>query len=157
MKAIVNHHNSIYTVALKGKLDFESADALNAQCKAHFNQQNVIFDLNELNFVGSSGITPFLDMLRGLLQQQGTSLKVCSAGTEFIRVFEAGELNGLEVYENEKQARMAFEYQLQQIREQAQQQAAQSVEPTAIVAETAVVAETAIDKVSDLGVPDAEF
>lgn len=152
MEAKVNHHNGVYTVALKGKMDFESADALKAQCNRHFLQQNVIFDLNELNFVGSSGITPFLEMLGTLLRQNGTSLKVCSAGTEFIRVFEAGGLNGLEVYENEKQARMAFEYHLQQIREQArQQEEAKAQGPT----DAAIV--SAMNRVSDMGIPDTEI
>lgn len=152
MEAKVNHHNGVYTVSLKGKMDFESADALKSQCNRHFLQQNVIFDLNDLNFVGSSGITPFLEMLGALLRHNGTSLKVCSAGTEFIRVFEAGGLNGLEVYENEKQARQAFEYHLQQIREQARQaEAAKVTAPT----DSAIVA--AIGRVDNLGIPDTEI
>ena len=153
MEAKVNHHNGVYTVALKGKMDFESADALKAQCNRHFLQQNVIFDLNELNFVGSSGITPFLEMLGNLLRQNGTSLKVCSAGTEFIRVFEAGGLNGLEVYENEKQARMAFEYHLQQIREQARQQE----QAAGVEAPTDAAIAAAIGRVGDIGLPDTEI
>lgn len=152
MEAKVNHHNGVYTVVLKGKMDFESADALKIQCNRHFIQQNVIFDLNELDFVGSSGITPFLEMLATLLRHQGTSLKVCAAGVEFIRVFEAGGLNGLEVYEDEKQARMAFEYHLKQIREQAiQQEVAQSTVPTEHTVETA------LDRVADIGIKDTDF
>ena len=152
MEAKVNHHNGVYTVALKGKMNFESADALKAQCSRHFLEQNVIFDLNELNFVGSSGITPFLEMLGGLLRHSGTSLKICSAGTEFIRVFEAGGLNGLEVYENEKQARMAFEYHLQQIREEARQK--EAAQPSEAPTDSAIV--SAMNRV-DLGIPDTDM
>lgn len=110
MEAKVSQQEGVYVVSLQGQLNFETADALKAQCQKHFLQQRVIFDLSRLNFVGSSGITPFLEMLSTLLTANGNALKVCAVGTEFIRVFEAGGLNGLEVYENEKQARLAFKY-----------------------------------------------
>ncbi len=110
MEAKVNEKSGVFTVTLSGQLDFESADALRAKCRHHFLNKKVIFDIAHLNFVGSSGITPFLGMLGDLLKSNGNALKVCSAGTEFMRIFEAGGLNGLEVYESESQARLAFEH-----------------------------------------------
>jgi anti-anti-sigma factor len=110
VEANVIEQNGVFVVTLKGQLDFESADALKFQCQRHFKSQNVIFDLGKLSFVGSSGITPFLEMLMDLLRTNGNRLKVCSAGSEFMRIFEAGGLIGLEVYENQQQACMAFQY-----------------------------------------------
>ena len=110
MEAKVVQFEDIYVVHLKGQLNFESADALKARCSSVFLRRKVIFDLSCLSFVGSSGITPFLELLGELLKINGNTLKVCAVGNEFIRVFEAGGLNGLEVYENEEQARMAFKY-----------------------------------------------
>lgn len=108
MQAKVNQINGIFTVQLAGQLDFESADALKMNCEKHFSQKKVIFDMGGLSFVGSSGITPFLQTLGFLLQRNGNLLKVCSVSAEFMKVFEAARLIGLEVYEDEYQARLAF-------------------------------------------------
>jgi anti-anti-sigma factor len=110
MDAKVNQVDGVYVVSLSGQMDFESADALRAKCRQHFFQQKVVFDLGQLSFVGSSGITPFLELLKDLLSANGNKLKVCAVSTEFIRLFEAGRLVGLEVYENSQQARMAFQF-----------------------------------------------
>ena len=110
MEALFAQYEDVYVVQLKGQLDFETADALKTRCSAMFNKQKVIFNLGRLSFVGSSGITPFLELLAELLRSNGNSLKVCSVSNEFIRIFEAGGLMGLEVYENEQQARLAFKY-----------------------------------------------
>jgi anti-anti-sigma factor len=110
MDAKVEDLKGVFLVSLSGQLNFESADSLRARCEKVFSQKKVIFNLKNLSFVGSSGITPFLDLLRHLLQANGNGLKVCAVGTEFMRLFEAGQLNGLEVYENESQARLAFDF-----------------------------------------------
>ena len=110
MDAKVENLSGVFLVTLSGQLDFESADSLKARCTTIFNQKNVIFNLKGLNFVGSSGLTPFLDLLRELLKANGNRLKICAVSSEFMRLFEAGELNGLEVYENSSQARLAFDY-----------------------------------------------
>lgn len=110
MEAKVNQINGVYTVQLSGQLDFETADALKMNCEKHFIHKKVIFDMRGLSFVGSSGITPFLQTLGFLLRRNGNLLKVCSVSVEFMKVFEAGQLNGLEVYEDEYQARLAFDH-----------------------------------------------
>jgi len=110
VEAKVNQHEDVFVVHLRGQLDFESADLLRAKCRTHFAGKKVVFDLGRLGFVGSSGITPFLELLGELLKVNGTGLKVCSVSTEFMRVFEASNLIGLEVYENEQHATLAFKY-----------------------------------------------
>lgn len=110
MFAKVNQSNGVFTVQLSGQLDFESADALKMNCEKHFIHKKIIFDLKGLSFVGSSGITPFLQTLGFLLKRNGNHLKVCSVSVEFMKIFEAGQLIGLEVYEDEYQARLAFDH-----------------------------------------------
>jgi anti-anti-sigma factor len=103
-------HSGVYVVQLSGQLDFESADALKARCASLFANKNIVFSLKGLSFVGSSGLTPFLELLRALLKSNGTNFKICSVSSEFMRLFEAAELFGLEVYENAEQAQLAFQY-----------------------------------------------
>jgi anti-anti-sigma factor len=110
MQAKVEDRKGVFIVSLSGQLNFEKADALKNKCSELFTAKKVVFNMRNLSFVGSSGITPFLDLLRHLLRENGSALKVCAVGTEFMRLFEAGRLNGLEVYENELQACMAFDF-----------------------------------------------
>lgn len=108
MEAKVVNQDGVYIVTLSGQLDFESADNLRATCRKLFREKKVIFNLEKLNFVGSSGLTPFLELLSEMNKTLGRDIKLCSVSSEFVRLFEAGELYGLEIYENEKNARMAF-------------------------------------------------
>ena len=68
----------------------------------------VIFNLGSLNFVGSSGLTPFLDLLKDMKKTHGHNIKICSAQKDFVRLFEGGELSQLEIYETEEKAHNAF-------------------------------------------------
>lgn len=108
MEAKVVNHDGVYVVTLSGQLDFESADSLRNTCRKLFREKKVIFNLAKLNFVGSSGLTPFLELLSEMNRSHGRDIKLCSVGSEFIRLFEAGELYGLEIYEDEVKARHAF-------------------------------------------------
>jgi anti-anti-sigma factor len=108
MEAKVINQDGVFVITLSGQLDFESADSLRNTCRRLFKEKKVIFNLAHLNFVGSSGLTPFLELLGEMNKSHGKDIKLCSVSSEFVRLFEAGELYGLEVYENENGARQAF-------------------------------------------------
>jgi len=108
MDAKVEQHDGIYVVSLVGKMDFESADSLKAKCLQNFAEKNVIFNLRELSFVGSSGITPFLELLHALSQNLGPRFKICSVGNEFLRLFESEAPGGIEIYRDLTDAQRAF-------------------------------------------------
>lgn len=108
MEAKVDQRDGIFVVSLAGQLDFESADALRNRCKQIFTDKKVIFNLEALNFVGSSGLTPFLDLLRDMKKSLGKNVKICSPQKDFVRLFETGDLSQIEVYENEEKAHNAF-------------------------------------------------
>lgn len=108
MDTKVEHRDGVYVVSLAGQLDFESADALRAQCRRAFPAKKVIFNLQELNFVGSSGLTPFLELLGEMKKNLGKDVKLCAVNRDFLRLFEGGDLAQIEVYENEDKAHNAF-------------------------------------------------
>jgi len=108
VEALVENRDGVYVVTLRGHMNFESADALKTQCLKNFLEKEVILNLRELNFVGSSGITPFLEMLSALAQSNGTKLKICSVSTEFMRLFETGHADGIEIYQDIIEAHRAF-------------------------------------------------
>jgi anti-anti-sigma factor len=108
MDAKVENRDGIFVVSLVGKMDFESADSLKARCLQNLNEKNVIFNLRELSFVGSSGITPFLELLHELSQNLGPRFKICSVGNEFLRLFESEATGGIEIYRDLTDAQRAF-------------------------------------------------
>ncbi len=108
MEAKVENRDGIFVVSLVGKMNFESADHLKANCLKSFTNEPVIFNLQELSFVGSSGITPFLELLTELSRTSGSKFKICSVGVEFMRLFETGAADGIEIYRDVQDAHRAF-------------------------------------------------
>lgn len=108
MDAKVENRDGVYVVSLSGQMDFESADSLKTQCLKNFLHCEVIFNLRELNFVGSSGITPFLELLSELSRTSGSKFKICSVSSEFMRLFEGGTTDGIEIYRDVQDAHRSF-------------------------------------------------
>jgi len=108
MDARVENKDGILVVSLSGQMDFESADSLKSNCLKTFGEQKVIFNLRDLSFVGSSGITPFLELLSALSKTHGPAFKICSVGIEFMRLFESTSVDGIEIYRDVVDAHRAF-------------------------------------------------
>lgn len=108
MQAIVENREGIFVINLSGKMNFEAADNLKSTCLQKFVNQEVVFNLRELSFVGSSGITPFLELLSELSRLSGSKFKICSVCNEFMRLFEVGSVDGIEIYRDVQDACRAF-------------------------------------------------
>lgn len=108
MEAKVENKNGVFVVSLIGQMNFESADSLKNNCLQQFANHEVIFNLQDLNFVGSSGITPFLELLSELSRLLGSKFKICSVCSEFMRMFEIGSVDGIEIYRDVNDAHRAF-------------------------------------------------
>lgn len=108
MDAKVENRDGVYVVSLIGQMDFESADSLKAQCLKNFTGREVIFNLGELSFVGSSGLSPFMELLAEMSTALGSKFKICNVGIEFMRLFEDGVSDGIEIYGSLNDAHRAF-------------------------------------------------
>jgi len=108
MQAKVENRDGIFVVNLSGHMDFESADSLKTNCLKTLGNHEVIFNMKELSFVGSSGIGPFLELLSELSKTLGPKFKICSVGTEFMRMFESSSVDGIEIYRDVQEAHRAF-------------------------------------------------
>ena len=108
MKAYVRRNeNNIYIIDLKGKVDFASAEPFRETCINNLTQKNVIFNLKDLDFVGSDGLSSFMNTLSEL--KKHSSLKFCCVGSEFIRVFNTyNEIKDMVIYEDEQSAKNSF-------------------------------------------------
>lgn len=99
MKAQVHKKNGISIINISGKLEMDKAEPLKKVCLDEFSGQNVIFSLNELNFVGSSGIKTFFQIFREL-KDENSHLKFVGLNSDFIRLIELTEDHSFEIYES---------------------------------------------------------
>lgn len=108
MKAEINKHGDITVINLKGHLDFETAEPFRRAFLARLTEEKIVFNFQELSFVGSSGITMFFDSLRDFASNRKVKPKFCGLGSEFRKIFAASPLAELEIYDSANNAVTSF-------------------------------------------------
>lgn len=108
MKALIRQEGDVFVIHLKGKVDFDSTEPFRNTVLSHLTNQKVVFNLHELDFVGSNGITPFVETLVELSHIGESAIHFCNMSTEFQRIFEASGIRGLKIFEDEVAARNSF-------------------------------------------------
>jgi len=101
MKAKILRNDHYIRVDLSGHISYESLDELKQICSTEFKGQRLVFNLEELKFVGSSGVTDFVGLLKSLEPQ---NLHICSALPEFYRVFESQSLQASSFHKSSLEA-----------------------------------------------------
>ena len=109
MEAWIEREGDVVVVHLKGRVDYESAEPFRSHCVRYLAQEKVVFNLESLAFVGSIGITDFVQIMTQLAETNPVGIKFAGVGNEFRRVFEASEIRQLEIYESTNRALMAFQ------------------------------------------------
>ena len=110
MQAKIEKRGELNIIHLSGHIDYESADVFKHTCLNYLRNQKIVFNLEGLNFVGSVGITPFLEAIVSLNQMNQSLIKFCKVSSEFKRVFASSELKDVEVFENLELASVSFNY-----------------------------------------------
>lgn len=108
MEARFGMQGSVMVVELKGRLDFETAAPFRRTCLEKLATEKVVFDLRDLNFVGSLGLKDFVDTLDFMKKKSTTGVKFCGVSSEFRRLFEASGLLGHEIYDSREKAIQSF-------------------------------------------------
>ncbi len=86
------------TVLMEGGLDFETSIPFREEVQSLMENNpcsTVTLDMNRVDFVGSSGISIFVETLRILGRKQG-QLKLSNVKEEFVKVFKLYKLETLE-------------------------------------------------------------
>lgn len=108
MKAKIRREGEIFIIHLKGKIDFDSTEPFRETVLSHLIGQKVVFNLSELSFVGSNGITPFMETMTELCNGAPTRIHFCHLSSEFRRIFEASEITSPKIFETEEIATTSF-------------------------------------------------
>lgn len=91
LRASVIDNNNVTVISLEGRLNFENQQQLGDNISQIIKQgKQIIFDLENLSFVGSSGITSFLTELREQFEPgQSKNPIFCNVSSEFERLIDA--------------------------------------------------------------------
>jgi anti-sigma B factor antagonist len=108
MQAKIRKNGDITVVELKGKLDFETAEPFRETCQDILSNSKVVFNLDGLNFVGSSGIGAFVNTLREFSKSSPVPPKFCNVKSEFRKVFRATDDQAFQIFDDEKSALTSF-------------------------------------------------
>jgi anti-anti-sigma factor len=104
---------NVIVFELEGQLDFETTLQFKETCTELMkknNSERVVFNLEKLKFVGSSGINQFIRVLKDF-NALSEKPRYCHLSSEFQKVFKAYQTarNPFEVFETESQAITSFE------------------------------------------------
>jgi anti-sigma B factor antagonist len=108
MQAKIRREGDITVVELRGRLDFETAEPFRETCQDVLANSKVVFNLDGLSFVGSSGIGAFVNTLREFSKANPVPPKFCNVRSEFRKVFKASDEQAFEIFEEESEAVTAF-------------------------------------------------
>lgn len=103
----------VIILELEGQLDFETTVQFKETCAGMMKKQGsqrVVFNLEKLKFVGSSGINQFIRVLKEFNTYQSKP-RYCRLSAEFQRVFRAYQTarNPFEIHEDEPTAIVSFD------------------------------------------------
>ena len=105
MKTSIRENKGIFVIDVQGSLTINDVDILKTICKKRLKKQKVLFNLKDLSFVGSSGISMFYEALNSL--KKDNSLKMCCVSSEFKKIFDNEGLS-FSMYQSEEEALSSF-------------------------------------------------
>jgi anti-anti-sigma factor len=108
MQAKITRDGECYVVHLIGRLDIETAQPFRKTCLEQLVGRKVVFDFNQLSFVGSTGILPFLEIMQDFARTNRNALNFCNVGSEFRRILSATSLSEIEVFDTQALAAVAL-------------------------------------------------
>lgn len=97
MKTHIRRDGAAVIVSLEGKLDYETTDLLKDNLQKLHDEATigqVIFDLGGLQFVGSSGISAFVQALRDFNTRAVNRPRYTNVKSEFRRIMSAFDESG---------------------------------------------------------------
>lgn len=110
LQAKLEQQGDVVIIHLSGQMDYETVDSFKQQCLSQLNGENVLFSLENLNFVGSSGLTPFVEAMTEFSEASEQGLRLCGVGLEFKKLFESNQPSNqkLKIFDNIEIARSSF-------------------------------------------------
>lgn len=108
MRARVQTQGEVTVVDLEGRIDFETSAPFRKVCMESWANRKLVFNLSNLSFVGSHGITDFVQTIEVLSEKSDPTVKICGLSSEFRRIFESRQIKKLEIFDSAELALASF-------------------------------------------------
>lgn len=109
MIAQMSQVGEVAVISLNGRLDIEKAAHLKKVCFDKVHHKKVIFCLQSLHFVGSSGIQNLFQMMGELKTQRGMDIKVSGMNADLQRLWVHCSKDAIEFHESLDKAVQSFQ------------------------------------------------
>ena len=102
MKAKLSVKEDVVVVNLSGRINMEYTDLFREACFNEIGKRGnkIIFNLQELSFVGSNGIMPFVNALTDLANKEEKQISFCGVGKKKKKIFAASPLATIQILDN---------------------------------------------------------
>ena len=107
MQAKMARRGEVTVVHLEGRLNLDVIAPFKHAIEK-LGDEKIVFNLESLSFVGSTGITSFVETIEKFAGTNPYGTKLCGVGSEFRKIFDAGETHGLEIYESQISAETSY-------------------------------------------------
>ncbi len=111
MEAKLDQCGEVVVVTFNGRLDIDKTKPFQEACFKNLLDKKVVFNLQPLNFVGSTGIQNFFQVLKEIHAKNKFGLRIAGMTVDFQRLWSINEDPALTVYENTNVALKSFESQ----------------------------------------------
>jgi anti-anti-sigma factor len=112
MEANLRNQGEVAIITIQGSLDIEKTQGFREICLRHFVGKKIIFNMQNANFVGSTGLQAFLETVRTLSEENQHGLKVVGVQAEFRRIFQNLEIQRLQIHESLDGALSSFAFEV---------------------------------------------
>lgn len=109
MQAMLETVGDVVVVHLRGKLDYTVHEMFRSHCLKHLIHSKIVFNFQDLCFVGSLGVTDFVETIRQVVSLSGAGVKFGSVSNEYRRLMETLIPGDLPIYETVQHALLAFQ------------------------------------------------
>lgn len=109
MQTKVEFQGAYTIVQVSGRLDIDKTTLFKQACLKSLKGQKVIFSLQNLNFVGSTGILNFFQVLKEVHELNNRTCRVVGLSNDFKRIIHLAEFQCLEFHETVETATFSFE------------------------------------------------
>lgn len=108
MQARINQKGEVIVVELTGKVEIEKTQVFKEALKVHLNDRKVVFHMKDLNFVGSTGIQSFFQILREFHMDPSCKIKIAGMKPDFKKLWLYNDTSNVEIHDNLESALMSF-------------------------------------------------
>ncbi len=104
METSIRRQGEWTVVKISGRIELEKAQIFREACLKSLKNEKVVFELDRLQFVGSTGMTEFFECLHDIQKMKGCGVQLVGLSPDFKRFVAFTKASHLHIHETLEQA-----------------------------------------------------